>query len=101
MKRAGYRPYQGERTPEITHPMNGRGTHQACFIPNVINMLAHYPQQVAVVRNRAEHFGSSPSSRVNEVLLMKGSIPFLCQLFITFCGFAMVGKSKPKFSAHH
>ena len=47
-------------------------------------MLAHYPQLVIVVRNKAEHFGSSPNSRVNEVLLVKGSIPFLRQLFITF-----------------
>ena len=49
-------------------------------------MLAHYPQLVIVVRNKAEHFGSSPNSRVNEVLLVKGSIPFLRQLFITAGG---------------
>ena len=62
MKRAGYRPYQGERTPEITHPMNGRGTHRACFIYHVINMVAvnSYEQGDSV---RAEKYRKrNPSS---------------------------------------
>lgn len=87
MKRAGYRPYQRQRSCEQTHPISGRGTNQACFIYHVIKMLAHYPQLVIVVRNKAEHFGSIPNIMVNEVLLVRGSIPFLCQFFITSGGF--------------
>jgi len=52
MKRAGYRPYQRQRSCEQTHLMSGRGTHQACFIYHVINLVVGVAKRSLLILNR-------------------------------------------------
>lgn len=66
----------------VNHEVGGkqvRRVDSATSAGNFFKMkiLAYYPQLVTVVRNRPEHSGSSPGNRVDEVLAVKGSSPFL------------------------